>query len=336
MLDSTWFEQVPKAELHLHMEGAIPLAALWRLVQKYGGDPAVTDFAALQHMFTYRDFPQFIRAWCWKNTFLREYEDFTFIAEAVAHDLEQQNIRYAEAFYSPIDFALHGLQVQRITEAIRAGLSKEPNVEVALVADLVRDDGPQQGALTLAQVNEVRGLGVLGIGIGGSEHRFPPEPFAPVYTQARRMGFHTSAHAGEAAGPASIWGALGALQVERIGHGTRAVEDESLMDYLAAQRIPVEMCPLSNVRTAVTPSIERHPIRKFYERGIVVTVNTDDPRMFNNSLAEEYRLLHEKLGFTEDDIRALILQAVQSSWLSDERKQGMIAAFTHDPAWIKT
>jgi adenosine deaminase len=333
MIDATWFDRVPKAELHLHLEGAIPLDALWQLVQKYGGDPTVPDFAALQDKFTYRDFPQFIRVWCWKNTFLREYEDFTFIASAIAHDLARQNIRYAEAFYSPIDFAQYGLEVQRITEAIRAGLSKEPGVEVALVIDLVRDDGPQQGARTLAKVNEVRSLGVVGIGIGGSEHQFPPGPFAAVYERAREMGFHTSAHAGEAAGPVSIWGAIGALKVERIGHGTSAIQDAALVDYLAAQRIPIEMCPLSNVRTAAVPSIERHPIRAFYERGLVVTVNTDDPKMFNNSLAEEYRLLHEKLGFSQDELRALILQAVQSSWLSTERKQEMVAAFMHDPAW---
>jgi adenosine deaminase len=148
------------------------------------------------------------------------------------------------------------------------------------------------------------------------------------------MGFHTSAHAGEAAGPASIWGVIGALKAERIGHGTSAMQDAALVDYLATQRIPVEMCPISNVRTAAVPSIEQHPIRAFYERGVVVTVNTDDPKMFNNSLAEEYRLLHEKLGFSQDDLRTLILQAVQSSWLSAERKQAMIAAFKHDPAWM--
>ena len=333
MINPTWFERVPKVELHIHLEGAIPHEALWRLVQKYGGDPTVPDFAALQRKFAYRDFPHFLETWCWKNTFLREYEDFTLIAQAVAQDMARQNIRYAEAFYSPIDFAQHGLDVQRITEAIRTGLAKEPNVEVMLVADLVRDDGPQQGALTLAKVYEVRDLGVVGIGIGGSEHRFPPEPFAPVYEQARRMGFHTSAHAGEAAGPASIWGALRELHVDRFGHGTRAVEDESLLDYLAAHHTPIEMCPISNVRTGVTPSIEQHPIRRYFERGIVVTVNTDDPQMFNNTLAEEYRLLQEKLGFTQEDIRVLIVQGIRSSWLPEQRKQELIATFRHDPNW---
>jgi adenosine deaminase len=333
MIDPLWYERVPKVELHVHLEGAIPHAVLWQLVQKYGGDPAVPDIAALERRFTYRDFPHFLETWRWKNGFLREYDDFTLIAEAFARGMARQNVRYAEVFYSPVDVARYGLEPQRLTEAIRAGLAKNTCVEVALVADLVRDDGPQQGAITLAKVYEVRNLGVIGIGIGGSEHRFPPEPFAPVYEQARRMGFHTSAHAGEGAGPASVWGALRELHVDRIGHGTRACEDESLLDYLSQQRVPVEMCPLSNVRTGVVPSIERHPIRRYFERGIVVSVNTDDPQMFGNSLAEEYRQLHDKLSFTQDELRALILQGIRSSWLPDERKRTLMHSFLHDPSW---
>jgi adenosine deaminase len=331
-----WFDRVPKVELHVHLEGAIPHEALWQLVQKYGSAPDVPDFAALQARFAYRDFPHFLETWRWKNGYLREYEDFTLIAEAVACDMARQNIRYVEAFYSPIDFARHGLEVQQLTAAIRAGLARVPQIEVALVADLVRDDGPQQGAITLARVNEVRDLGVVGIGIGGAEHLHPPEPFAAVYEQARRMGFRTSAHAGEAAGPESVWGALRALQVDRIGHGTRAGEDASLLDYLAAERIPLEMCPLSNVRTAVVPCIDQHPIRRYVERGLCVTVSTDDPRMFGNSLAAEYQALCEKLGFTPDDIRALILQAARAAWLPEERQKALTAALTDDAGWLET
>jgi adenosine deaminase len=333
MIDPPWYERVPKVELHVHLEGAIPHVVLWQLVQKYGGDPAVPDIAALERKFTYRDFPHFLETWRWKNGFLREYDDFTLIAEAFARSLARQNVRYAEVFYSPVDVARHGLEPQRLTEAIRAGLAKNTDVEVVLVADLVREDGPQQGAITLAKVYEVRNFGVIGIGIGGSEHRFPPEPFAPVYERARRMGFHTSAHAGEGAGPASVWGALRELHVDRIGHGTRACEDESLLDYLSQQHVPVEMCPLSNVRTGVVPSIERHPIRRYFERGIVASVNTDDPQMFGNSLAEEYCQLHEKLGFTQDELRTLILQGIHSSWLPEERKRTLIDSFQHDPSW---
>ena len=329
----TWFERVPKTELHLHLEGAIPHATLWELVQKYGGDPSVPTVEALEQRFQYRDFPHFIRMWIWKNGFLREAEDFTRIAEAVARDLAGQNVRYAEAFYSPTDFGRHGLGVQELTRAIRAGLSRVPEIDVLLVADLVRDTGPEQAARTLQEVHEVRDLGVIGVGIGGSEHEHPPEPFAGVYERARDLGFRTSAHAGEAAGAASVWGAIRALHVDRIGHGTRAREDEALLDYLAEHEIPIEMCPLSNVRTGVVDSLAAHPIRDYYQRGIVVTVNTDDPKMFGNSLAGEYALLESELGFSRDEIRALILNGIRASWLAEDRKQALVEAFESDPAW---
>jgi adenosine deaminase len=329
----TWLTRVPKVELHVHLEGAIPHEALWTLVQKYGGDPDVPDVAALQRRFEYRDFPHFIETWIWKNGFLREYEDFSLIAEAVARDFARQNIRYAEAFYSPADFSRHGLKTQRLTEAIRAGLSRAPEVEVALVADLVRDSGPERAAMVLAELAEVRSLGVIGIGIGGSEQSYPPEPFEEVYREARRLGLHTSAHAGEAAGADSVWGALRRLQVDRVGHGTRALEDPSLIEHLVESQIPLEMCPLSNVRTGVVGCIEQHPIRRYFEMGIVVTVNTDDPKMFGNSLAEEYELLERKLGFCQDDIRELILQGVRSSWLPEDGKRRLATAFQRDPAW---
>lgn len=328
-----WFDEIPKVELHLHLEGAIPYDALWDVVTKYGGDPSIPDLEALKRRFTYRGFPQFIDTWIWKNSFLREYEDFTFIAEGVARDLARQNIRYVEAFYSPSDFARHGLEAQELTAAIRRGLSRVPDIEVALVADLVRDDGPAKAAVTLAAVSEVQSLGVVGIGIGGSEHRYPPEPFAPVYAEARRLGLHTSAHAGEAAGAASIWGAVCDLQVERIGHGTRAEEDERLLDYLSANRLPLEMCPLSNVRTGVVASIEAHPVRRYFERGLVVTISTDDPKMFGNSLAEEYRLLATRCGFSRDEVRRLILDAIRSSWLPADRKDAFIETFGRAPMW---
>jgi adenosine deaminase len=331
--EMSWFERVPKVELHLHLEGAIPHDALWQLVQKYGGDPSVPDLEALERRFEYRDFPHFIETWIWKNGFLREYEDFTFIAEVVARDLVRQNIRYVEAFFSPSDFARHGLGTQKLTEAIRIGLGRVPEVEVALVADFVRDSGPERAAMTLAEVDEVRDLGVIGVGMGGSEQGFPPEPFEAVYEEARRLGFHTSAHAGEAAGAASIWGAIRSLRVDRIGHGTRAEEDESLLDYLAEHGIPLGMCPISNVRTGVVDSLEEHPIRRYFERGIIVTVNSDDPKMFGNSLTEEFRLLESKLGFSRDETRDLILQGIQAAWLPEDRKQQLDDTFRSDPAW---
>jgi adenosine deaminase len=331
----TWLQRLPKIELHIHLEGAIPLDALWQLVQKYGGDPDVPNREAIERKFQYQDFPHFIETWMWKNQFLRQYEDFSFIAEAVGRDLAAQNIRYIEAFYSPPDFYPNGLKTQPLTEAIRQGLARVPEIEVALVADLVRNYGPEQGLRTLKEVNEVRDSGVIGIGIGGSEHTFPPEPYAEIYERARQMGFHTSAHAGEAAGPASIWGALRALKVDRIGHGTRAQEDINLLEYLKDHQIPIEMCPLSNLRTGVVASINQHPIRRYFENGLRVTVNSDDPKMFNNSLALEYQTLINTLEFKPEDIKTLITNGIQASWLPAQGKKRLFNEFTQDPAWLE-
>ncbi len=328
----TWHDTVPKVELHVHLEGAIPLAALFVLIQKYGGDPSVPDIAALAPRFAYRDFPQFIEAWSWKNQFLREYEDFTHIAELTARDMAAQRIRYAEVFFSPSPFARRGLAVQELIRAVRAGLARVPEIEIALIIDLVRDYGAAAEMTTLMQVQEVKDLGVVGIGIGGSEHAFPPAPFKQLYEEARAMGFHTNAHAGEAAGAQSIWDAMRELKIERIGHGTSAGQDPKLVDYLAAQRIPLEMCPMSNVRTQVVGSLREHPIRQYFDAGIVVTVNTDDPQMFQTSLADEYRLL-EECGWTKPALCRLILAAIESAWLPAARKAIMTAAFTKDPAW---
>ncbi len=330
----SWYERVPKVEIHLHLEGAIPYSALWELVRKYGGDAQLPDVAALASRFAYRDFAHFLGTWYWKNQFLREYEDLTFIAVAVARDLARQKIRYAEVFYSPPDFARYGLKAQELTEAIRKGLDRVPDIEIALIADLVRDTGPQRVAGALAEMAEVRGLGVIGIGMGGSEQSYPAALFAAVYEDARQHGFHTTVHSGEVGGAADMWQAIHDLRVERIGHGTHAEEDGRLVDYLAEKQIPLEVCPLSNVRTGVVRSIDEHPVRRYFERGLAVTINTDDPQMFGNSLAEEYRLLQEQLGFSRGDIRACILQGIQASWLPQDRKQGLSDAFVGDPAWL--
>ena len=328
-----WLRRVPKVELHLHLEGAIPHAALWELVQKYGGDPALPDRQALARRFAYRDFPHFIETWIWKNRFLREYEDFTLIAEAVARELARQNVRYVEAHYSPSDFRHRGLEPQPLTAAIRRGLDRVPEVEMALVADLVRDSVLPAAACTLAQVREVRDLGVIGIGLGGSEQTFPPEPFADLFAKARRHGFHTCTHAGEAAGAESVWGAIRSLRAERLGHATRAEEDPALVDYLAEHRIPLELCPISNLRTKVVPSIDAHPVRRYFERGLLVTINTDDPEMFGNSLAQEFQALVEVHGFSRDEIRTLILNAVRASWLPADRRRHLAADLQDDPDW---
>ncbi|MEZ0397304.1 MAG: adenosine deaminase [Anaerolineales bacterium] len=335
MTAADWYARLPKVELHVHLEGAIPFSALWELICKYGGDASVPDQEALRRRFVFRNFPHFIETWVWKNGFLRAYEDFTFIAEATARHLAAQNIRYAEVFYSPPDFARHGLTPQGLTEAIRAGLRRVPEIEIWLIADLVRDFGPQRAARTLAEVAEVLDQGVIGIGLGGSEQSHPPEPFWEVFARARSLGLHTTAHAGEAAGAESIRAALETLRVERLGHAVTAEEDTILLEQLAEWQIPLELCPLSNLRTGVVAAIEEHPVRRYFERGLLVTVNTDDPLMFGNSLAEEYRLLETCFGFGRAEIREIILNAIRASWMTEEKKERMEADFRAEPVWAE-
>ncbi len=331
--DREWLAWIPKVELHLHLEGAIPLPTLWELVRKYGGDRDVGSIDALERRFRFRDFRHFIETWLWKQGFLREYDDFELIAEAVARDLAAQRILYAEAFISPSDVEGHGLEPQPLIEAVRRGLDRVAGITVALVPDLVRDTGPARGAVVLEKVAECTGLGVVGIGLGGPEHDFPPEPYATVYERARELGLRTSAHAGEAAGPASVWGAIRALRVDRLGHGTRAVEDPALVDHLAERGTPVELNPISNLRTGVIGSIAEHPARTYYDRGIPLSVNTDDPKMFGNSLVDEFAALMSEHGFTREEVRDLTLQAVDSAWLPREARSELREKVRADPAW---
>jgi len=329
----SWHERLPKVELHLHLDGALPKATLWELLTKYGGDPAIKSREDLERAFVYSDFRGFLRTYVWMMGYVREYDDWTLIGEAVARDLVRQNIRYVEAFFSPPDYRRSKLDPQRATEALRTGLNRETTIEVALVPDLVRDRGVEHANNLLERMGEVKKLGVIGIGIGGFEPAFPPELFEATYERARALGLRTTAHAGEAAGPASVWGAVRALRVDRIGHATRAIEHPELVKELAARRIPLELCPLSNVRTGVIKSIEAHPLRQYFDAGIPVTLNTDDPLFFGNSLAMEFESAQRVHRFTADEIRQLILSSVEATWLTVDRKKALAAEFQRTPSW---
>ena len=309
---------MPKAEVHFHLEGAIPVPVLWELIQHHGGDPIIKSQEELADWFSYRDFAHFMETWEWMNGFLRSYEDFEFAAEAVARHLVDQNIVYVESFFSPSDFRHHGLQPQGIATAIRAGLDRVDGVEVPLIVDLVRDRGPKGTARTLAAIKEVAAdTGVIGVGIGGFELAHPPEQFAAVYDDARQFGFRLTAHAGEEAGPESVWGAIRDLGAERIGHGVRSIDDPHLVDYLVEHQIPLEVCPTSNLRTGVIAHWDQHPVRRLIDAGVMVTINTDDPAMFDTTLAGEFENLEEHFGLDETALKRLSLAVIDASWADD-------------------
>ena len=322
----SFIRDLPKVELHLHLEGAIPLNALLQLIEKYSGKGFITH-KELEQKFTYTDFIHFLDIWYWKNSFIREYEDYQFISERVALNLIEQNVRYAEIYFSPADFSKKNSQPQEIAIAIRKGLNRySDRITINLIPDLVRDNNPK--FQLLEQLYEVKDQGLIGIGLGGDEASFPPKLFTEVYQKAKTLGFQTTCHAGEAAGPDYIWQAIRDLHIDRIGHGTNAFKDPELVQYLINNQIPVEMCPISNVRTASVTSLKEHPIYEFYKKGMLVSVNTDDPKMFNTTLEKEYTSLVDTFNMDLIDIYNLAQNSIKSAWCSQDRKNELDTELT--------
>jgi adenosine deaminase len=311
------FDLAPKVELHLHLEGAIPVATMCRLVQGYG-DPETRSLEDITDRLAFRDFAHFIETWQWMLPFIRTPEDWTTIARAVATSLAEQNIVYAEASISPTDFRQHGLPVAEIATAVRRGLDEVEGTHVNLLVDLVRDTGPEWCMRTLDAVIEVAtDAGIVGITIGGMEAPNPPGPYQAVYRRAAAAGLGLSAHAGEAAGPKYVWSALRDLGVDRIGHGIRSVEDPALVDYLVEHQVPLEICPTSNIRTGVVASWAKHPVIELIERGARFTINSDDPMYFESSVAGDLR---QVAALTELDVERHTRYAIEASFTSAGNK----------------
>jgi adenosine deaminase len=325
--------KIPKVELHLHLEGAIPLNTLLGFIRRAGTEPGIRTVADVRQKLAYADFAHFIDVWVWKNSFITDEKDFDEIAYEVLRDLSAQNVAYVEAFYSPGDYRRRGLSVRGITESLLAGVARargDFGIRAGLIVDLIRDHGPEVAARRLDEVAPYLGRGVIGVGLGGSEALFPAGPFAEVFREAKSRGFRLVAHAGEAAGPESIWACIDKLGAERIGHGVRAVEDAALLETLRERGIPLEVCVTSNVMTGVVPSVAAHPIRSLIERGVMVTVNSDDPTMFHTTLSDEYAVLVRDLGFTQEALKTLSANGVDASFLPEAEKAGLRATFEEE------
>ena len=322
-LTREFLERMPKVELHVHLEGAVPRPALDELARKYGVPPFtdLLDGTKIYPSVHKRSFADFVAVWLKIGGLLREYEDYTLIARAVAGELRRQNILYAEVLFSPARDSTSHLQPDRVTEAVAMGYT--PNSHgpaVKLIADFVRDNGPAEADRTLDALLAMNNRLIAGIGIGGSEAPFPPEPFAPIFEKARAAGLRTQAHAGESAGPASIWGAIRTLKVDRIAHGVRAREDAALMAYLKKTGLPLDMCPTSNIRTGAVENIAGHPAADFLRRGLKISLSTDDPTLFGAALAGEFESLIRTSALTEEEVRTLLLNAVDAAWCAAEEK----------------
>jgi adenosine deaminase/aminodeoxyfutalosine deaminase len=284
---------MPKAELHLHLEGSIEPETLHEL------DPS-RDFT---NLYRYADFDAFLKTFGVVGKLLRGPQDYALITRRLLERLHAQNVGYAEIIVAAGVVLWKEQDFGPIFDAISAAAAESP-VRVRWILDAVRQFGTEH-VLRVAELAAARQKqGVVAFGIGGSEERGPAELFTDAFAFARGEGLHVVAHAGESAGPESIWAAL-ALGVERIGHGIAAVADAKLMAHLRENNIPLEICVTSNLVTGVVKRLEDHPVRRLYDAGVPITLNTDDPAMFRCTLEGEYRLAKDAFGFTEDELKGI-------------------------------
>ena len=288
--------QLPKAELHLHLEGSVDAETLHEL------DPA-TPLEELRSLFHYPDFNAFLRTFGAVVTRLARPEDYALVTRRLLDRLAAQNVRYAEIIIAAGVVLWKKQEFGPIFDAIHDA-ARGSRVEVRWILDAVRQFGvePAWEVARLAAARQDRG--VVAIGIGGSEERGPAEWFADVFAFAKAAGLHLTAHAGESGGPESVWAAL-RLGAERIGHGIAAVRDRGLLRHLRDQDIPLEISITSNLVTGVVARLEDHPIRALYDAGVPIVLNTDDPAMFGCTLTDEYRLAARAFVFSEADLRGI-------------------------------
>ncbi|MBD5428730.1 MAG: adenosine deaminase [Treponema sp.] len=317
-----FLKAIPKAEIHLHIEAVISKASIKKLSHKKNG-AELTD-AELEDLFSYADLNGFIAAFLKVQDMFSEVADFDLVFADLQQYITDNGISYAEVFFAPSAFIKKGFAYGDIMENFSKNIAKikaETGVDVKVLVDVSRTFGLENAEKNLDMLLAHRIPAVIGIGLGGAESKGPCKDFGPVFERARANGLKTVAHAGEDVDAWSIRDAIDVLHAARIGHGITAIQDETLMERLKNERIPLEVAPTSNVFTKkYVPSFEQHPIRAFFDKGLLVTVNTDDPLFFKVSLLDEYWNLHSKLHFTEDEIKQLVLNSFAATFLSDDEK----------------
>ncbi len=326
---SAFILALPKAELHLHLEGAVEPATLVELSRRH--DAAPLDLAAVEQLYNYADFPGFLEAFAAVAQRLRDAADYELITYRLLERLRAENVVHAEVYVS-VGICLRREQdFDALFEGMERGRErgrKDFGVSLLWIFDFVRQWGPDAAERVVEKAIQFRGRNVVGIGMGGDERQAAPELFHQVYQHAAAHGLRLTAHAGEAAGPASVLGALDALGAERIGHGLNAWHDPELVARLARDQVPLEICVTSNLRTGCLRSLSQHPLRRYFDAGVLVTLNSDDPAMFQTSLAREYQLAQDAFGFTDDELRRLAANSFRASFLPEETKQRHLAGLT--------
>ncbi|HWI42357.1 MAG TPA: adenosine deaminase [Nocardioides sp.] len=319
---------LPKAELHVHHVGSASPRIVAELAERHPGT-VPSDPERLKEFFAFRDFAHFIEVYLAVVDLVKTPEDVRYLTYEIARELAvEQSVRYAELTCTPYTSVLplepdRGMPIEAYTEAIEdARIAAERDLGIVLrwVYDIPGEAGVPSADATLRFALDHRPEGLVAFGLGGPEQGVPREQFAPHFRKALDAGLHSVPHAGETTGPETIWASLRELGAERIGHGTSAWQDPALLAHLAEHRIPLEVCPSSNVATRAVASLEEHPLPRFVEAGVVVTINSDDPPMFGTTLNREYEIAADLLDLDETGLADLARTAVRVSFAPEDVK----------------
>ncbi|GAA1925629.1 adenosine deaminase [Streptomyces durmitorensis] len=331
---------LPKAELHVHHVGSASPRIVSALSARHPDSKVPTDVEALADFFTFTDFAHFVQVYLSVVDLVRTADDVRLLTYEVARDMARQNIRYAELTVTPYSSVRRGIDDRAFMEAIedaRKAAEDELGVVLRWCFDIPGEAGLESAEETvrLATTDKLRPEGLVSFGLGGPEIGVPRPQFKPYFDRAIAAGLHSVPHAGETTGPGTIWDALTDLRAERIGHGTSAAQDPKLLAHLAEHRIPLEVCPTSNIATRAVATLDEHPIKQFVAAGVPVTINSDDPPMFGTDLNNEYAVAARLLDLDERGIADLAKNAVDASFLDPAGKAKLAAEIdTYTQTWL--
>lgn len=324
-----FLRRLPKAELHLHLEGTVTPETLVELSERHPAGRLTLEQA--RALYRYVDFTGFLMAFKAITERLLAPDDYELITWRMAQALAAQSVVHAEVYVSVgVVYYWRRVEFEPLfagMERARMRAERELGITILWIFDAVRHFGVEEAARVFRKAAEMRGgyPSIVGIGIGGDERRTGAEPFRELYAEAREAGLRLTAHAGETVGPESIWGALN-IGAERLGHGLSAQHDAELMEVLAERQVPIEICITSNVRTGSCVSLPEHPVRRYFDSGLMITLNSDDPTLFGSDLCGEYQLAESEFQFTHEQLRELASNSIEASFLPPERKVAVLRA----------